>query len=192
MDRTPTIIGNDIRVTVRHGDPVLLDKTAERVHDTVERSHANMIRAAWNRGSLEPAVARGVEDLVVRARDLSFTVSPDHVHARAFAGCPSHFAARQRQGRCIAPAARRRGLGRGAVGEALGEGIGRELRFVRVAQRGIESSALDRLHIIGARHLVGMTGGSRPPCEQIEDRRGGEPEMAAFVDVHELTLRHPG
>ncbi|SAL86523.1 hypothetical protein AWB74_07739 [Caballeronia arvi] len=61
-----------------------------------------------------------------------------------------------------------------------------------VAQCGIEATALDRLHFIRAWHVVGVTGGLRPACEQVETRCGGEIEMAASVEFHELSSRHAG
>jgi hypothetical protein len=79
-----------------------------------------------------------IDNVGVGPRDLLLGVAADHVHPFVLRRCPRHFVARDRQRRGINPSSLAIGFGRWGKRETLCEGIGRQLRHVRIVQVGIE------------------------------------------------------
>jgi hypothetical protein len=113
LDGAPTIAGDIIGVTIRHGYAVLFDKPSEGIDYAARSGDADVVGAARNRSSLGPSVTLGGIDMVIGAGHLLLAVAADEMHSVIFCGRPSHFAARNRQRRRLRPPALRIGPGCG-------------------------------------------------------------------------------
>ncbi|CAA9362482.1 MAG: hypothetical protein AVDCRST_MAG90-3111 [uncultured Microvirga sp.] len=105
--------------TERVRPPILVEVAADRIKPAVEHRDADMVCSARQRRGLEPAIAGRVIDLMVGPVDALLAIAADEVELAVALRRPRHLRPRQRQCGARGPAARIRGLGGGAVIDAL-------------------------------------------------------------------------